>query len=407
MPCSFEPGAAADDTDRDGAQRGDTLRNEPTHDARARGVRRTVARMPDTPFAVAIDVDADAGGARSAATTPSPGSLSPRHLAAHVTGAERFGFTAATFDDSPLPPGDAAPRLDAVQRAAFVAPLTTAIGLVPVAHVAYSEPFHVATQLASLDWASNGRAGWIAAASGSAGEAAAYGREPLSDDELRRERDDVIEVARRLWDSWDDDAVIRDAATGRYLDADRLHYVDFEGESFSVKGPLITPRPPQGQLVVVAPAGAGGADVALVEGADVVAVTDAAARARADGAALVWAVVEVVLDARGVSAARRLDALGVWPPTGRLRHTGAADGLIALLAGLAASVDGVRLHVAELDVDLEEVGRAVLPALREWIGFRSPRPGETLRDTLGLERPISRYAAAVRTAVHPAVKEFA
>ncbi|MFB7891882.1 LLM class flavin-dependent oxidoreductase [Microbacterium sp. NPDC056044] len=351
--------------------------------------------MTDTPFAITLELDAH--GAHPAASGAST-ALSPRLLAARVADAERFGFTAVTFDDSPLPVGDAVARLDAVQRAAFVAPLTSAIGLVPVAHVAYSEPFHVATQLASLDWASNGRAGWIAAASGSAREAAAYGRDALTDAELARERDDVIEVARRLWDSWEDDAVIQDVATGRYLDADRLHYVDFEGERFTVKGPLITPRPPQGQLVVLAPAGATGADVALVSGADPAEITDAAARARAAGAALVWAEVEVVLDARGVSAARRQSALGPWPEAGLLRYAGGADGLVELVAELAASIDGVRLRVAELDVDLEEVGRAVLPALRKRIGFRSPRAGETLRDALGLDRPVNRYAA---------VKEFA
>lgn len=354
--------------------------------------------IADAPFAVAIELDAE-GAHPGASASPPADALSPRHLAARIALAERLGFTAATFDDSPLPVGDV-PRWDAVQRAAYAAPLTAALGLVPVAHVAYSEPFHVATQLASLDWASNGRAGWIAAASGTAREGAAYGREALSDDELRRERDDVIEVARRLWDSWEDDAVILDAATGRYLDADRLHYVDFEGESFSVKGPLITPRPPQGQLVVVAPAGTAGIDVALIEGDDTEEIRDAAVRARAAGATRVWAEVEVVLDARGVTAERRLTALGPWPSRSRLRHVGDASGLVALLADLAAAVDGVRLHVAELDLDLEEAGRAVLPALRSRIGFRSPRPGQTLREALGLERPASRYAAS-------AVKEFA
>lgn len=170
-----------------------------------------------------------------------------------------------------------------------------------------------------------------------------------------------------------------------------------------MKGPLITPRPPQGQLVVVAPAGTAGADVALVTGADPAEITDAASRARAAGAALVWAEVDVVLDARGVSAERRLDALEAWPDAGRLRYAGGVDGLVALIAELAASVDGVRLHLAGTEVDLEEAGRAVLPALRERIGFRSPRAGETLRDALGLERPVNRYAATARTAV----KEFA
>ena len=63
---------------------------------------------------------------------------------------------------------------------------------------------------------------------------------------------DYVEVIRRLWDSWDDDAEIRDAATGRFIDRDRLHYIDFAGDYFSVKGPSITPRPPQGQPIVSA-----------------------------------------------------------------------------------------------------------------------------------------------------------
>src|SRR6202043_3228958 len=63
---------------------------------------------------------------------------------------------------------------------------------------------------------------------------------------------DYVEVLRRLWDSWEDDAEIRDAATGRFVDTAKLHYIDFEGRWFSVKGPSVTPRPPQGQPVVAA-----------------------------------------------------------------------------------------------------------------------------------------------------------
>ena len=56
---------------------------------------------------------------------------------------------------------------------------------------------------------------------------------------------DFVEVVRRLWDSWEDDAEIRDVATGRFIDRDKLHYIDFEGPRFSVRGPSITPRPPK------------------------------------------------------------------------------------------------------------------------------------------------------------------
>jgi len=71
------------------------------------------------------------------------------------------------------------------------------------------------------------------------------------------EAGDFVEVVRRLWDSWEDDAVIRDVTTGRYVDRDKLHYIDFTGRCFSVKGPSITPRPPQGQPVVAVLAHAG------------------------------------------------------------------------------------------------------------------------------------------------------
>ena len=71
-------------------------------------------------------------------------------------------------------------------------------------------------------------------------------------EDLFAEAADVVEVVRRLWDSWEDDAEIRDAATDRFLDADKLHTIDFASERFSVRGPSITPRPPQGQPVVAA-----------------------------------------------------------------------------------------------------------------------------------------------------------
>ena len=68
--------------------------------------------------------------------------------------------------------------------------------------------------------------------------------------DLFDEAADAVEVVRRLWDSWEDDAIIKDVATGRFVDRDKLHYIDFEGRFFSVKGPSIVPRPPQGQPIV-------------------------------------------------------------------------------------------------------------------------------------------------------------
>ena len=161
-------------------------------------------------------------------------------------------------------------RLDAVLIAARVAPLTRHIGLVPTVVVTHTEPFHVSKAIATLDYVSTGRAGVRVRVSASPHEAAHFGRRtfpPLDLRDPRRRTDpavqrlvadlfaeaaDYVEVVRRLWDSWEDDAEIRDAASGRFVDRAELHYIDFTGDHFSVKGPSITPRPPQGQPVVTA-----------------------------------------------------------------------------------------------------------------------------------------------------------
>ncbi|MFC7656713.1 LLM class flavin-dependent oxidoreductase [Pseudonocardia benzenivorans] len=105
--------------------------------------------------------------------------------------AEHAGFTLATFEDSLAPPSrgaDLAGRIGAVERAAFVAPLTSVIAVAPVVSTTYTEPFHVASQLASLDFAAAGRAGWVVATSDDASVAAALGRPAVTDpDGLRRE----------------------------------------------------------------------------------------------------------------------------------------------------------------------------------------------------------------------------
>ncbi|HVV07830.1 LLM class flavin-dependent oxidoreductase [Amycolatopsis sp.] len=317
--------------------------------------------------------------------------LNPRKIRDVVRTAEAAGFTFVTFADSPLPPStgpDVAGRLEAGARAAYLSTLTGKIGLAPTIHTATTEPFHVAAQLATLDHATHGRAAWLVGAA--RGDELATVR---SDDVPASEARDVVEVVRRLWDSWEDDAVIKDVATGRYLDPDKVHHVDFEGAAFSVKGPLITPRPPQGQPVVIAPGSLGvEADIALVTGHD---LARDAGTARKSGAPLVFADIDVVLDANEPATERlaRLDAATPWP-SDRLRHTGSAGDLSRLLKELADVVDGVRLHPAVLSVDLPLLADWVLPAL-------PPHPpAETLRATLGLPRPANRFAATSRKGSH-------
>lgn len=352
---------------------------------------------------LALEIDGD--GAHPAAwrrAAHSPDQLlTPRRVAGVAAVAENAGFTLVTLDDGVLPPGgapDPVGRIGAVERAAFVAASTSTVGIAPVVPVTYAEPFHVSSQLASLDHVSAGRAGWVVTEEERPEAARAWGRPLVADADARaRESRDGVEVARALWDSWEDDAVIRSVATSRYLDRERLHYIDFTGETYAVKGPAIVPRPPQGQLVVLgAPdrVPAAQLDVALVAGRDLAAVTTATATA---GTPRVFAEVEVALDTPQATAAERvadLERHAAWTDRGRLRHIGSADQLVALLRELSRHVDGVRLRPLVLDEDLPVLSRLVLPALSEQRLVARPLPGTSLRSTLGLERPANRFAAA-------------
>ncbi|SNY65362.1 LLM class flavin-dependent oxidoreductase [Paractinoplanes atraurantiacus] len=290
-----------------------------------------------------------------------------------VAVAEAAGFALITINDSPLSPSP-----EAGVRASHLARRTRRIGLAPTLHPALTEPFHLATQLAALDHASQGRGAWVVGAENSAAAHATIGGKPLSDDALRREISDVIDVARLLWDSWEDDAVIRDVASGRFLDPDRVHHVNFTGERFSVVGPLITPRPPQGQLVVIAAADISDkSDVALVAAPT---IDELAARAKQTNVPRVFAEVEVLL---GEDRLAELDAREPWGEPARLRFAGDAEEFRALLATLDGIVDGVRLHPAVLEIDLPRLAVATR---------RGPVGGPTLRDTLGLPRPVNVFA---------------
>lgn len=355
---------------------------------------------PRAPLALAVEIDGE--GAHPAAWRraghPPAQLLDPGRLRRLAEVVERSGFTLATIDDDLLLPAGPGPagRLGSIERAAFIASVTSVLSVAPVVSTTYTEPFHVSSALASVDHVSAGRSGWLVATSPDAATARAWGRPPVTGEAgLRREARDAATVVAALWDSWEDDAVIRDVATSRYLDRDKLHYVDFTGETYSVKGPAIVPRPPQGRPPVFAPAGllqAGQADVALLAAADLDGLRAAAAAAAAPRT---FAEVEVALDTPDQSAAARVASLAEfapWPEAGRLRYAGPADGLVRLLRDLATVVDGVRLHPLVLDEDVAEISRFVVPALLIEQIVARPLPGTQLRATLGLPRPASQFA---------------
>ena len=291
--------------------------------------------------------------------------------------ADEAGLDFVTFDDTFGRHGP-----DAVLVAARVAPLTRHVGLVPVATTTHTEPFHLSTALATLDHVSRGRAGWQVRVSADPAEAALLGRRaPLGFDDLFAEASDAVEVVRRLWDSWEDDAIIKDVATGRYIDRDRLHYIDFTGAYFSVKGPSIVPRPPQGQPVVAALAHTPrvwdrlDVDVYFVTPAD------------ADDAARI---------VRRIGPRKKIFAdlvVGGPGPSDAAVFTGTTTQLADLIESwwTASGVDGFRLRAG----DLTEITGVLVPELRRR-GLFTPSAEPVLRDRLGLEPAVNRYQEAGR-----------
>jgi alkanesulfonate monooxygenase SsuD/methylene tetrahydromethanopterin reductase-like flavin-dependent oxidoreductase (luciferase family) len=358
----------------------------------------------------AIEIDG-AGGHPGAWRGPEvdPGAILTGSLALRaVQRAEAAGVDIATFVDTLEAPtegsGAVSVRLDALGLAARIAPATSRIGLLPTITVTHTEPFHVQASVATLDYVSSGRGGWVADVSTLAAAAAVIGRrEPAPAADLWREARYVVDVSRRLWDSWDDDAIIRDAPTGRFVDRDRLHYVNYESPTFTIKGPSIVPRSPQGHPVTAvrvntpeALEAAGDAELVLLPGTENLAERVGAIRAAArsvgqepaagSGGPRVLVSVGVLLDEDQGAAERRAEG-------GSFDYVGGVEGLASLVREWqAAGVDGVHFRPASLELDVPAVAERLLPLLQ---ATKSERV-VTLRNRLGLGRPANRYAEGAR-----------
>ncbi len=141
-------------------------------------------------------------------------------------------------------------RFEPISILSALAALTSKIGLVGTVSTSYSDPFTVARQFATIDQISGGRAGWNAVTTPLEGSGRNYSREH-PEHELRYEiADEYLDVIRGLWDSWDDDAFIRNRETGVYADKSKLHTLGHRGRFFRVEGPLNIGRSKQGQPVV-------------------------------------------------------------------------------------------------------------------------------------------------------------
>ncbi|AIC29972.1 nitrilotriacetate monooxygenase subunit A 1 (plasmid) [Rhizobium etli bv. mimosae str. IE4771] len=140
---------------------------------------------------------------------------------------------------------------------------TRHIGLIATATTTYFQPYHLARMFASLDHLSGGRAAWNVVTSASDCEAQNFGGKELPDhDERYTQAREFVDAAKGLWDSWEDDAFIRDKESGIFADTRKVHLLNYKGKYFSVRGPLNIARPPQGHPVLVQ-AGASEAGIAF------------------------------------------------------------------------------------------------------------------------------------------------
>ncbi|MBP2148005.1 LLM class flavin-dependent oxidoreductase [Xanthobacter flavus] len=163
--------------------------------------------------------------------------------------ADRYGDSHAAG----LARGDQdATRMDPMPILGAMAAVTRHIGLGATRSTTYDAPYNIAREFATLDHISAGRAAWNVVTSMNDGEALNFGTVPhLGHDERYDRADEFMELAFRLWDSWDEDALVLDRAAGIYADPAKVHYVNHRGPWFQSRGPLNIPRSPQGRPVIV------------------------------------------------------------------------------------------------------------------------------------------------------------
>jgi len=355
---------------------------------------------------------------------------------------------------------------------------TQDIGLVATATTTYYQPYHLARMFASLDHLSRGRAAWNIVTSVIVSEAQNFGDKELPDHDTRYARArEFVDVAKGLWDTWQDDAFTRDKQTGIYADTTKLHFLNHRGNHFSVRGPLNTARPPQGYPVLVQ---AGTSDAGIAFAAEVAEVVFTAEPSLENGKRY-YAILKEKARALGREDDQVLVMPGIVPIVGRTRQEaseklqrlqsythidvliGAADlwlGSVTnlrsmnldalvpetlpqtnaiqsrqkLLIDLAVrqkltwkqlirlisdsrghfmvlgtpeevanamvdwfdqrAADGFNVLPATVPGGLKEFVELVIPELRRRGKFRSGYSGRTLRENLGLKRPLNRFKQA-------------
>ncbi|MEC5386421.1 LLM class flavin-dependent oxidoreductase [Uliginosibacterium sp. H3] len=384
--------------------------------------------------------------------------------------ADSMGVRASVQPDAAFERTPHLTHFEPITLLSALATFTQHIGLVATASTTYYEPFHVARLFASLDYLSGGRAAWNVVTSNGVGEAENFSAQAHPKHDARYARAiEFLDVVKKLWDSWEDDAFTWNENSGVVFDKSKLHQPNHVGEHFSVAGPLNVSRPPQGHPIIVQAGGSGpGIELAALTADVVFAVHPTLA----DGQAFYSKLKGRLSDAGRDPASLKIMP-GIFPVVGRsraeadekyaqlqesldpvlaisqlsnlldgvdlsgypldgpvpdlpgtnasvtrlkvLRETAERDGLNLLqlaqriagsrghhqVFGTAADIadrmeewfhkeaaDGFNLLPATLPGGLEDFAELVVPELQRRGLFRTEYSGASLRENLGLSRPV-------------------
>ncbi|TDF95429.1 LLM class flavin-dependent oxidoreductase [Paenibacillus piri] len=189
--------------------------------------------------------------------TEAAGILDPSFYERFAQTAERGKFDMLFLADSLAllgrsPAHTVSVRPEPITLLSYLAGVTSRIGLAATVSTTYHEPYNLAREFATLDHLSGGRAAWNVVTSSRNEEAANFSQERHPEHAVRYARaKEFIKAAAALWDSWEDDAIIADRASGQFAHPDKVHRIDHQGSFFKIRGPLNAPRPPQGRPVII------------------------------------------------------------------------------------------------------------------------------------------------------------
>ena len=277
-------------------------------------------------------------------------------------------------------------KMDPITILTVMGMATSRLGLGSTFSTTYFEPFHVARVFATLDLMSEGRAAWNVVTSMNDGEAHNMGHGAHGDHDGRYDRaDEFMEVVMGHWDSWEDDAIVADRATGLFAHPDKVHRLDYSGKFFQSRGPFTVPRSAQGHPVIIQAGQSGRGTTFAARWAECVFVAyHGIEQAKRDYAAFKGKVVETGRDPEKVHV-----CAGVYPVVAETRAE--AEEKVALIDTLPKEIDSLSLlsEVLNFDFSKQPIDKPFTQEeMDSWTGVRGMH--DRMKRELGNRLPTPR-----------------